>query len=585
MVKIKERRAVVAACAVAVAVAIAVLTGCATSGGKDEHELSLGEAIAQSAAALADKLPAGTRVAVIAFESPHGNLSGYIMDELVGVLVDGSLEVADRNNLEYVYRELNFQMSGDVNDKSAQSIGKFLGAQYVITGQLVDTGGEYRYRLNGINVETALHESSTRLDVRNDRRFQELAAALQKAAPEVRVARYGADGSSSSLPMPAPRTAGTFLDRGITFASRDEYALAIADFTEAIRLNPDMAAAWLLRGRAQVASAALVTGVGENFSSIGTTITKGAAVSETKEAAYDRAIADITEAIRLDPGNARGYQERAGAYHQKGDYDRAIADFTRAIQLDPEYHAAYNNRGLAYSHKGEYDKAIADLDHAVRLDPNRATVYRNRGGVYRGKGEYDKAIADLDRAIRLDPDYAIAYNERGYIYNRKGEYDKAIADFDRAIELDYEYAVAFRNRGDAYKNKGEPDKAIADYTRAIRIKADYATAYNQRGLAFRNKGELDIAIADYTEALRIDPAYAIAFNNRGFAYNDKGEYDKAIADYTEALRLDPDHAVAYHNRGVAYYGKKDYARARADFEKALEINPGHANARRRLEGP
>jgi tetratricopeptide (TPR) repeat protein len=582
MVKMKEPIAVIgtviAACAVAVAVAIAVLTGCATSGGnRDEHELSLGEAIAQSAAAIADKLPAGTRVAVIAFESPHGNLSGYIMDELVGVLVDGSLEVADRNNLAYVYRELDFQMSGDVNDKSAQSIGKFLGAQYVITGQLVDTGGEYRYRLNGINVETAVHESSTRLEVRNDRRFRELAAALQQAAPEVRIASYGVEGS------PAPRTPGTFLDRGITFASRDEYALAIADFTEAIRLDPDMAAAWLLRGRAQVASAALVTGVGENFSSIGTTITKGAAVSETKEAAYDRAIADITEAIRLDPGNARAYQERAGAYHQKGDYDRAIADFTKAIQLDSEYHAAYNNRGLAYSHKGEYDNAIADLNHAIRLDPDRATVYRNRGGVYRGKGDYDKAIADLDHAIRLDPAYAIAYNERGYIYNRKGEYDSAIADFDRAIELDYEYAVAYRNRGDAYKNKGEPDKAIADYTRAIRINPGYATAYNQRGLAFRNKGELDIAIADYTEAIRINPGYAIAFNNRGFAYNDKGEVDSAIADYTEALRLDPDDAVAYHNRGIAYYGKKDYIRARADWEKALEINPDYAAARRRLE--
>ncbi|MDR1095275.1 MAG: CsgG/HfaB family protein, partial [Spirochaetaceae bacterium] len=165
MKKAKERMAVVVVCAVAVAVALALSTGCATSGGGDE--LSLGEAIAQSAAAIADKLPPGTRVAVIAFESPHGNLSGYIMDELVGVLVDGSLEVADRNNLAYVYRELNFQMSGDVNDKSAQSIGKFLGAQYVITGQLVDTGGEYRYRLNGINVETAAHEISARLDVRN----------------------------------------------------------------------------------------------------------------------------------------------------------------------------------------------------------------------------------------------------------------------------------------------------------------------------------------------------------------------------------------------------------------------------------
>lgn len=191
---------------------IAVLSACATTGDADAP--SLDEAIERSAVAIASKLPKGTRVAVVAFESPHENLSSYIMDELAGVLVDSSLEVADQNNLVYVYKELDLQMSENVSDESAQSIGKFLGALYVITGQLVDTGGRYRYRLNGmngINVETAVHESSTRLDVRNDRRFRDLFAALQKAAPAVRTASYGRDAS--------PKTAGAFLDQSIGFAS------------------------------------------------------------------------------------------------------------------------------------------------------------------------------------------------------------------------------------------------------------------------------------------------------------------------------------------------------------------------------
>jgi TolB-like protein len=169
--------------AITAALALALLSGCATTNNGDG--LSLEAAIEQSAAALAAKLPPGMRVAVVAFESPHGNISGYIMDELVEALAGGSLEVADQNNLECVYRELDFQMSGDVDDKSVQSIGKFLGARYVVTGQLVGTGGSYRYRLNAVNVETAVHESSTRLDVRDDRHFRELAAALREAAPEV----------------------------------------------------------------------------------------------------------------------------------------------------------------------------------------------------------------------------------------------------------------------------------------------------------------------------------------------------------------------------------------------------------------
>jgi hypothetical protein len=49
------------------------------------------------------------------------------------------MEVADRQTLGYVYKELNFQMSGDVSDKSARSIGKFLGADLVIRSEGVHT--------------------------------------------------------------------------------------------------------------------------------------------------------------------------------------------------------------------------------------------------------------------------------------------------------------------------------------------------------------------------------------------------------------------------------------------------------------
>jgi hypothetical protein len=105
--------------------AFAVLLSCATTGGSGDG-VSLAEAIGQSAEKLAAELPGGTRVVIAAFASEHGNLSEYIMDELTGALVDGDLEVADRRNLEFAYKELNFQMTGDVSDETAVSIGKFM---------------------------------------------------------------------------------------------------------------------------------------------------------------------------------------------------------------------------------------------------------------------------------------------------------------------------------------------------------------------------------------------------------------------------------------------------------------------------
>ena len=157
---------------------------------------------------------------------------------------------------------------------------------------------------------------------------------------------------------------------------------------------------------------------------------------------YEQAIADYTEAIRIDPDDAYAYHERGYAYDKMGEYEKAIADFTEAIRIDPEYDRAYHERGDAYKGLGEYEKAIAYYTEAIRIDPDdtyayhgRGYTYRKRGYAYRQMGEYELAIADYTEAIRLDPEYATAYNNRGYAYRHMGEYELAIADWERAIEL------------------------------------------------------------------------------------------------------------------------------------------------------
>ena len=69
----------------------------------------------------------------------------------------------------------------------------------------------------------------------------------------------------------------------------------------------------------------------------------------------DVKIAACTRAINSGAGRPSiNYYNRGYAYRKKGDMDRAIADYTEALRLDPKYAIAYNNRGLAYSDKGEH---------------------------------------------------------------------------------------------------------------------------------------------------------------------------------------------------------------------------------------
>ncbi len=115
--------------------------------------LSLDDAIASSAKKIGESLEKGTRVAVLNCTSSSPKLAVYVLQELVFALVNsGRLVVVEREDLALVKDELQFQISGDVSDESAQSIGKILGAEVIISASFDET---FHLRVKAIAVESA----------------------------------------------------------------------------------------------------------------------------------------------------------------------------------------------------------------------------------------------------------------------------------------------------------------------------------------------------------------------------------------------------------------------------------------------
>jgi tetratricopeptide (TPR) repeat protein len=153
---------------------------------------------------------------------------------------------------------------------------------------------------------------------------------------------------------------------------------------------------------------------------------------------YTEAIEDYDEAIRVEPNYAAAYNNRGRAYYAKGDYDKAITDFNQAITLDSNYADAYNNRALAYYAKRDYDRALTDYNQAITLDPEFASAYNGRAYVYLSKQNYTQALADVNQAIRLWPREATWYATRGEIFlDMKDPRQRARArqEFEMALRL------------------------------------------------------------------------------------------------------------------------------------------------------
>ena len=116
----------------------------------------LDAAVRETSDYLNKQLPKGNKLVILNIQSDFPALSEYIIDELIANTVnDQVFSVVDRRQLDTIRAELDFQMSGEVDDKTAQSVGQMAGAQIIVSGAVSRIGDLYRLRVRALSVQSA----------------------------------------------------------------------------------------------------------------------------------------------------------------------------------------------------------------------------------------------------------------------------------------------------------------------------------------------------------------------------------------------------------------------------------------------
>jgi tetratricopeptide (TPR) repeat protein len=171
-------------------------------------------------------------------------------------------------------------------------------------------------------------------------------------------------------------------------------------------------------------------------------------IEQARVTSADLRIAAGSETIKQHADDARAYQDRGYAYEMKRDYDHAIADFSEAIRLDPSNADYLNDRCWARGLAGrDLSQALNDCDESLRLAPGSGTTLNNRALVQLKRGAFNRAITDSNAALKLDPKDANSLYGRGQAKLKNGDIAGGNADIANAKTIDPGIVAAYARYG------------------------------------------------------------------------------------------------------------------------------------------
>jgi hypothetical protein len=123
-------------------------------------------AIRKASDGLIAALPADSRVSLLNISASEKNTVDVVIREITDSLIaTGKITVLDRQNLQVIEAEKQYQASGSVSDDAYVSIGKMLGVETIVTVSITGSGSQRKLTIRSLSVETGrvLYSDSTEI--------------------------------------------------------------------------------------------------------------------------------------------------------------------------------------------------------------------------------------------------------------------------------------------------------------------------------------------------------------------------------------------------------------------------------------
>ena len=229
---------------------------------------------------------------------------------------------------------------------------------------------------------------------------------------------------------------------GVIRFQQGQYPQAIELIAGALKLNPQVAEAWINLGHVQVVAGrpdeavasyrrALVLSPGESA------VLSALAGVLWQLGRQDDALECLGQLLTLRPGDMELRHRRADMLREMKRFDQALKDYDAVLAVHPDLAETLTNRGATLSEMGRSEEAMQSLDRALALRPDLPAALSNRGFTLRALSRFDEALQSLNRALEIEPDHVPALAVRGKVLSEMNRLEESFRDFRRAAELAY----------------------------------------------------------------------------------------------------------------------------------------------------
>ncbi len=330
--------------------------------------------------------------------------------------------------------------------------------------------------------------------------------------------------------------------RGMLAKEIEDPTVAIAAFTEAIRLDPYDPLPWGQRGARRYMA------------------------DEDEEAEKD-----IRKAIELDPHQPTSWYNLSVARLDQGDRAQALEYIDRAIEIDPGLAKRHSWRALIFEERQDYRNAIPSLSKAIELDGETQELLMRRASAQLYTGRLDEAASDVEKAIAIDPDNWEPYVIRADLMWALKRLDAARANFELACEKGAKRPTkSLMARASFIIDRGEFAQALNDMTYGCQISPTYAAVFVRRAEVLRAMGKYDGALADLDIALGISPQDGEVLAARGLTLIALGRVADGVQEIDASLKADPDNQYGCTAKALYHESRQEFAEAVAMLQKGLE---------------